>query len=145
MRLLVCGSRDWTCKSTIEAWLLAMARYAKARNESVTMIHGGCGKRNDLGVAYVGADVLAHDIGAKLGFTIEEYPAEWKAYKDAAGPIRNRQMLQEGRPDRGLAFGELVKHRSGSLVKLTGTGDMVSLLNGTGVIVTIVPRPMVLP
>jgi hypothetical protein len=145
MRLLVCGSRNWTCQSTIETWLLAMARYAKARNESVTMIHGACGKRNDLGVAYVGADVLAHDIGVKLGFTIEEYPAEWKAYKDAAGPIRNRQMLQEGRPDRGLAFGPLVKNHSGSLVKLTGTGDMVSLLNAAGILVTVVPRAGVMP
>jgi hypothetical protein len=145
MILLVCGSRDWTCWDTIETWLLAMARYAKVRNESVTMIHGASGKRNDLGVAYVGADVFAHDIGVKLGWTIEEYPANWNAYKDAAGPIRNREMLQEGRPDRGLAFGDLVKHRSGSLVKLTGTGDMVSLMNAAGILVTVVPRAGVMP
>jgi hypothetical protein len=54
-------------------------------------------------------------------------------------------MLQEGHPNRGLAFGNLVKSHSGSLVKLTGTGDMVSLMNAAGILVTVVPRVGVMP
>lgn len=42
------------------------------------------------------------------------YPANWSKYKKKAGPIRNQQMLDEGKPDLVVAF-------SGG----TGTADMV--------------------
>lgn len=47
----------------------------------------------------------------------EEYPADWKKYPKAAGPIRNQQMIDEGKPDLGIAF------PGGK-----GTKDMVSRL-----------------
>jgi hypothetical protein len=32
------------------------------------------------------------------------FAADWKTQHRAAGPIRNRRMLDEGKPDRALAF-----------------------------------------
>lgn len=34
----------------------------------------------------------------------EHYPADWDRHGKAAGPIRNRQMLDEGKPDLVIAF-----------------------------------------
>jgi hypothetical protein len=33
-----------------------------------------------------------------------EFPANWKVYGRAAGPIRNMKMLLEGKPDLVVAF-----------------------------------------
>ena len=32
------------------------------------------------------------------------YPANWKKHGRAAGPIRNKQMLEEAKPDLVIAF-----------------------------------------
>ena len=48
-----------------------------------------------------------------------------------AGPLRNAQMLRDGLPSHGLAFGALVKPAGASLaagLKPTGTGNMVGLM-----------------
>lgn len=52
----------------------------------------------------------------------EEYPADWKRYGMAAGPIRNRRMLKEGKPDIVIAF-------AGG----RGTADMVRQAKAAGV------------
>lgn len=143
MRLLVCGSRLWTCGDTIETWLLAMNRAARRRNETITLIHGGCGKRNAQGVAYEGADEIAHDIASILGWTIERYEADW-SLGDSAGPIRNQYMFDHSCPDRGLAFGPLWKPGTRDR-KRTGTGGMVDIMNAGGILVTVVPKPGVMP
>jgi hypothetical protein len=35
---------------------------------------------------------------------IKPYPADWDKYGKAAGPIRNKQMLDEGNPEKVIAF-----------------------------------------
>ena len=32
------------------------------------------------------------------------YPADWDKHGKAAGPIRNKQMIDEGKPDLVIAF-----------------------------------------
>jgi len=59
-----------------------------------TLIHG----------AAKGADVMAGDWASSFGIPVEEYSADWDAYGKAAGPVRNQQMLTEGKPDVVLAF-----------------------------------------
>lgn len=88
-----------------------------------------------------GADKIAGAIAKSWGWLVVTYPADWKQYGDAAGAIRNREMFGDLQPDRGLAFGALVRARSGGQVRLTGTGDMVSVMNDAGVRVTVVARP----
>ena len=51
-----------------------------------------------------GVDTIAID-WAVVNFTqCEEYPADWDKYGKAAGIIRNKQMLEKGKPDLVIAF-----------------------------------------
>jgi hypothetical protein len=51
-----------------------------------------------------GADRMAGEWAATAGVPVAEFPADWRRYRRGAGPVRNRQMLVEGRPDLVLAF-----------------------------------------
>ncbi len=88
MLVLVTGSRTFTNKSLIE-----LAFDELYPPDEVTLIHGDCR----------GADKLAASIALEYGFEVQAYPADWKKYGRAAGPIRNRLMLDQN-PDIVLAF-----------------------------------------
>jgi YspA, cpYpsA-related SLOG family len=51
-----------------------------------------------------GADSAAADWAIINYAQLEEYPANWKTHGKSAGFIRNRQMLEEGKPDMVVAF-----------------------------------------
>jgi hypothetical protein len=46
-----------------------------------------------------GADRLAGQWVTNRMLKVERYPADWAKHGRAAGPIRNEQMLEEGKPD----------------------------------------------
>ncbi len=80
------------------------------------------------GVA-AGADKLGHDWACYREKETLRFPAQWAKYGRSAGPIRNRQMLEEGKPDMGVAF-------PGG----TGTEDMKSVLKAAGIkVLNVVP------
>jgi hypothetical protein len=63
--------------------------------EGTLIVHGGA----------PGADRMAGSLALKLGLcTPIVYPAQWKTHGKAAGPIRNRLMLDEEKPDLVIAF-----------------------------------------
>lgn len=76
-----------------------------------------------------GADRIAGEIAAALGLEVVSYPARWREHGRAAGPIRNRQMLEEGKPDRVIAFWD---------GRSKGTAHMVNLAKAAGLPVKIV-------
>ena len=78
-----------------------------------------------------GADTAGRNAAFTLGIPIEEYPARWDEYGRSAGPIRNQQMLKEGKPDLVLAF-----HHDLSASK--GTAHMVSIAKNAGVPVEVI-------
>lgn len=87
MKVLVCGDREgFDRRRMIER----LAKLPKG-----TVIINGCCR---------GVDQMADRIARLLGFGVERYPAEWKRFGRAAGPVRNKQMLAEGQPDLVLAF-----------------------------------------
>lgn len=136
LRLLVCGNRDFSCADTIRAWLLPFhARWQKIGGIAPLLIHG----------AAKGADSIAHDIAFKFGWRIQACPADWDKHGNSAGPIRNREMFKQWEPTRGLAFGRLTTTGFDNRSRLTGTGDMVTVMNEGGIIVTVVPRAGVMP
>ena len=51
-----------------------------------------------------GVDSVAIDWAVVNLCPFIEYPAEWDKYGKAAGFIRNKQMLEEGKPDIVIAF-----------------------------------------
>ena len=49
-----------------------------------------------------GTDLMAEQYAKEKGVGLEIYPADWKKYGKAAGPIRNRQMVENA--DTVIAF-----------------------------------------
>jgi hypothetical protein len=86
MLVLVCGDRNWTNRICIEQRLAMLSKNS-------VIIHG----------AARGADTIAGEIAKELGLAVRAFPADWDRHGRAAGPIRNRQMLDE-KPDLVIAF-----------------------------------------
>ena len=109
MKVLVCGAAPrrrtgapgWTDREVIKRQLMKLPPH--------TVIIEGEAE---------GADLLAKSVAEELGLTVEPYPALWYVYGRGAGPVRNKQMLDEGKPDLVLAFHDNIQ---GS----RGTKDMV--------------------
>lgn len=103
LRVLVCGGRDFTDWGGFRDRLEKVAQKHFPRMEEdrygnylydVVIIHGGA----------PGVDDFA-DRWAIVNLTgIEIYKADWALHGKAAGPIRNQQMLDEGKPDLVVAF-----------------------------------------
>lgn len=108
MKVLVCGGRDYEDYDRLEDELNLLER----AYGSLTII-SGCAR---------GADTLAIRYAEKYNDPLERYPAKWHQYGNRAGPIRNQQMLDEGKPDIVVAC-------PGG----TGTAHMVSIAKKAGV------------
>lgn len=117
MRILVCGSRDWTDSLPIEA----MLRGFWQQYGGYVLIEG-CAR---------GADSVACNFN-RPGVTHEHFTADWKAHGKAAGPIRNEEMVKAD-PDIVLAFTD-------DLSTSRGTSDMVRRAKKAGVPVYVIGR-----
>lgn len=113
MKVLVCGDRNWADRELIREAL-------KLLSGQDTIIEGGAR----------GADTMAKGVAEELGLNVEVFKAEWKKYGRAAGPIRNRQMLDE-KPDRVLAFHD-------NLEESKGTKDTVTEARRRGIPVSVI-------
>ena len=108
MRLLICGDRNWTDAKMIASVLRELNPRVVIEGEAR------------------GADSLARIEAERMGIPVLKFPAEWGKYHRAAGPIRNAQMLREGRPDMVVAFHD-------DLDSSKGTKHMVGLARKAGV------------
>lgn len=86
MRVLVCGSRHFTDCFILKEQLEKL--------DIKTIIHGDA----------KGADRMAGAYARTWGIEEVKFPADWNKHGKAAGPIRNTQMLKEGKPDKVIAF-----------------------------------------
>jgi hypothetical protein len=102
--VLVCGQRDFSNKEYLYRVLDDLRMF-----HSITRIVSGAAK---------GADTLAVQWAIERGIAYSEYPANWKQFGLAAGPIRNQKMLDSENPDFTVAFYECKE-------KSKGTRDMV--------------------
>lgn len=99
MRILVCGGRDFSNRDLVFKTLYEIApkfppdEYGNTLPDC-TIIHGGA----------KGADQLADEWAVVNWTKLEVFKADWKKHGKAAGAIRNRQMLEEGKPDIVVAF-----------------------------------------
>lgn len=136
MRVLICGSREWDDYPVIKT-LIAGLRALNPR--TLTIIEGEA----------TGADTMARRAAQWLGVGVEKYPAKWDdlaapgavvktrhdgmKYNAMAGPMRNQQMLDEGKPALVFAFHDDLEHSK-------GTKDMVEKAHAAGVPVYVVRR-----
>jgi len=88
MRVLVCGSRDWTDYEAVKREIMRLPA-------TLNLVIHGCA---------VGADHIAGLVAFRSGIKVASYPADWGKYGKWAGFVRNQQMIDEGKPDLVLAF-----------------------------------------
>jgi hypothetical protein len=120
MRVLVCGSRNWANIELIRETLVKECLDDKEFGPHDCTVIDGCAH---------GADALGYTCAMELGCNTHRFPADWNKYGKAAGMIRNKQMLVEGKPDLVLAFWDGVSR---------GTKNMIELAQKAGVPVKIV-------
>lgn len=87
-RVLVCGGRDY---HTIEKVFEALEVIWKNSIGDLVIIEGGA----------PGADRAARlwaQAHVEFGVRLRSFPANWSEFGKSAGPIRNKQMLDEGKP-----------------------------------------------
>jgi hypothetical protein len=115
VRVLVCGGRKYSDADTISKVL--------SQYPITFLINGGC-KPRWINGKKCSADFLAVEWAMKHNPPIPPitFDADWDKYGKKAGPIRNRKMMREGKPDLVIAF------PGGS-----GTADMVSVARAAGV------------
>jgi hypothetical protein len=117
MRLLVCGSRHYDDRDYLYSCLDELAAVLKIS----CIIEGEA----------PGADLMSREWAESRGVPFDPYPADWKAHGRAAGPIRNRQMLAEGKPDLVVAF---------PLSSSRGTRDMIEVARSAEVTTWVMPE-----
>lgn len=95
-RILVCGGRSYGDKERVYRILdtVVEAINSQGRARDIRLIHG----------AAKGADDLAAKWATHRGYDSIPYPADWDTYGKRAGYIRNKQMLDEGKPHAVIAF-----------------------------------------
>lgn len=98
MNVLICGDREWKNKKAIHNALMGFPK-------DTVIINGACR----------GADKLSTEVGTKFGFIVQEFPAKWDELGNAAGPIRNQDMLDIGKPDLVIAFHSNIANSKGTL------------------------------
>lgn len=113
MRVLVTGGRNYADRIRLYAELDSLHQSRPFE----CVIQGGAR----------GADRLAYDWCASRLVCCRHFPADW-SQGPKAGPMRNAQMLREGKPDIVLAF------PGGA-----GTADMVAKARQAGVLVMEIP------
>lgn len=111
MRVLVCGSRHFNDRVKLDEVL---------RELPIDTVIEGEAK---------GADRLSRDWAEDNNVPVQKFPANWELYGKRAGPIRNTQMLKEGKPEMVVAFLAQVG---------SGTAHMIRIAEEAGIPVTIV-------
>lgn len=106
MRVLVCGGRKFNDALTLGSWLGGIHK----DHTIALLIEGGAS----------GADTMARLFAEWAGIPVRTFHADWSRFGASAGPRRNQQMLDEGKPDLVIAF-------AGG----RGTADMVTQAKAT--------------
>lgn len=122
--VIVCGGRDYNDREEVFNTLdqLLEACYLKSTNPHLTIVEGGA----------TGADTLAGEWAAQqidegANVKLVTVAADWGTHGRAAGPIRNRKMLDEHSPHLIIAF------PGGN-----GTRNMVKQAQEAGIIVKVI-------
>ncbi len=130
--ILVTGDRNWTSPDDLirrtlrDVWMVAARK-----GLTIMLIHGDA----------PGADSIAAAIGRELGFTVVPFPAKWPILGHGAGPRRNQEMLDQGKPNLVLAFHDnlwgtkpIADEEMGRMIQPSkGTKDMVERARKAGI------------
>ena len=143
MRVLICGGRDWPetdeYSNTVESLLSGLYEMhhigmGLIHMSSFTLIEGCARGADSVACRWGRGAPTHHEAGVVDGnwgvapFMHLHFPVlakHWESHGKAAGPIRNRQMLEEGKPDVVYAFCYKEMGR--------GTANMVKIAREAGI------------
>jgi hypothetical protein len=126
--VLICGGRDYgRVRMGTPDWMRPDASKQAQREvfilrETLDEIHRIRKFTKVIDGAAPGADALANEWARSKGIKTQRFRADWRLQGRKAGPLRNAQMLREGRPDLVIAF------PGGD-----GTADMIRQARAAGV------------
>lgn len=98
-RILITGSRDWTNETGIYHALFGRL----AMHANITVVQGDCEGADLAAKEWAKAQILRGMRQGEAYVRLESYPALWDDFDKAAGPIRNKYMVQL-EADECLAF-----------------------------------------
>lgn len=130
MKVLVCGDRWWGTKLNEKNERIPAPEDVAYLNNKLDELD------NQFQFSYLiegearGADTLARQWANNLWIPVQEFPAKWDEFGKSAGPRRNQQMLDEGKPDLVVAFHHDIEHSK-------GTADMVKRAQKAGFFVKV--------
>lgn len=90
MRFLVCGGRDYVNRQAVY--------------DALDLLNTEVGVSAIISGMARGADTYGAQWAEDRGVALMKFPADWGKHGKGAGPIRNQQMLNEGKPDGVVAF-----------------------------------------
>ena len=123
-KVLICGDRNWTDYKFI---LDTLIKYRDDHGiDSIDFVIEGEAD---------GADKLGRQAAEWLHIKVLKYPADWTKYGRAAGPIRNKEMLVDGKPDEVWAFHD-------DLSTSKGTMNMIMLARAKGIPVYVISHKL---
>lgn len=111
-RIIVAGSRQFTDKKLLYDKL---DEIISSTNDDIEIVHGNCR----------GADLLGEMYAIDHHLKVIAFPAYWKMYGKAAGPIRNNEMAKYASKANGI----LVAFPIG---ESNGTRNMINIANKYG-------------
>ena len=147
MRILVSGDRNYSDRGIVQAVLDGIHRdwyqrnFPSSMDKEFVVIEGEA----------PGVDTIARQCAERLDLSVEPYPARWAEHDyeghsgvtcyhkpdptrcPAAGPRRNQQMLDEGRPDVVVCFHDNIEASR-------GTKDMLTRAKDAGIPVYVISR-----
>ena len=102
MKIVIGGCRDY---HDYDAFCEFVDRCLEELRQDVTVLSGHCS----------GVDAMAERYAAERGLGVEIYAAEWDKYGRAAGPVRNKKMVEQS--DAVIAFWDRVSKGTRSLIR----------------------------
>lgn len=102
MKVLVCGGRKFGTKWDHEKW--KEVPDIDAINKLYEVLDGIEGIDTIISGHATGADQLGEMYADERHLKVELFPAEWDKHGKKAGFIRNKKMLDEGKPDLVVGF-----------------------------------------
>lgn len=118
IKIAVSGSRHFHDYTFVSGFLDAFIAKVSRNGRAVELVSGGAS----------GVDTLAERYAEERGYPLHRFPADWKQFGRAAGPIRNKQMAEES--DILVAF---LSPNS------RGTANMINQMNKAGKLYFVVP------
>lgn len=125
MRILVAGGREYNNRGLIATICEgALIRSMQRNDPALTVINGLAKGADSIADQWARVKILCNFVlrfqhHSVYPVFLEGYAADWENHHKAAGPIRNKRMLDEGKPDIVYAF-------SNDITNSKGTANMIT-------------------